>query len=364
MKKRRTRVFSILALIAVFVIQTEGFKIIAFADDYEAVEGCSQTADLYQLDDTSDDSTNNNHDYLLPASNGFFLSDTAHQNGENPYPYGSEGAGVKVTDNSADGKTYGAGHAFDCQHNYQSQASGLSDPYIESYQNPYTGRDSFKSHALTNDEYLKLSYNQNTTNYTITLYRKTNSGSGTESGSEQSGSGSEGSSETPSTPESTPEPAPEPASEPAPEPAPIQQEEVSEPTVFNEITVVNTVAGSALPTTELGNAELNTKTVFIDVYELTPIQYSNAIQNTITTAPVGGAVVIETNNTVCLDRNMIQALSSRPDISFNLVFKNGGIKYRITIPAGYNVLDLLDSNGYCGYEYLISLFGATVLSNA
>ncbi|ADL34752.1 hypothetical protein bpr_I2018 [Butyrivibrio proteoclasticus B316] len=357
MNRKTRKALGTLVLASVFVVQMVGFKVTAFAD--EATE-YSQTGNLYRLDTTDD----GKEDYLFTGRNGFFLSEDEHHNDDDPYPAGA-GAGTQVTDNSADGNTYEAGHAFDCQWGASSsqahtRAENLIDPYI-------TGR----STPLASDEYIKLEYFESgSTNYKVTLYKKTGesgsgesgsgeSGSG-ESGAGESGSGESGSEQTPApAPAPTPEPEPTPSPAPSPAPAPEQQTVVEEPVAPANITLINTSAGNILPTQELGNAEAPTVTVVLDMHQMTPIQYTTAVVNAITSAQLGGAVVIEANDEVCFTRSMMEALTQRSDVSVNVIYVSKGVKYRVIIPAGTDVMLLLDSNGFCGYEYLAYMFGAT-----
>ena len=133
--------------------------------------------------------------------------------------------------------------------------------------------------------------------------------------------------------------------------------------LINNIHQIMIRIGNALPTAELGNAQAPTKTLSIDMFSVSPAQFVSAVSETVTNAPASGEVVIETNTIACLDRNMIQSFAQRSDVAISIVFKNKeGQKLKVTIPAGYNVTTLLDSNGYCGYMHLVDIFGATVLS--
>ena len=133
--------------------------------------------------------------------------------------------------------------------------------------------------------------------------------------------------------------------------------EVTQP----QLVVVSTDAGAALPTTELGEAPVPTKTISLDMSKFTPAQYKEAVTSTIQNVGAGGNLVIETNEVSCFDAAMIETLASRNDISVNVVFKYNGQKMLVVIPAGYNVKDLLDENGYCGFLRLADRLGFTVI---
>lgn len=104
------------------------------------------------------------------------------------------------------------------------------------------------------------------------------------------------------------------------------------------------------------------RTVSYNIATVTPAQYKASVIENVAAAPAGGAFNIETDRVSCFDRNMIEAIASRPDIDVNVVFTYGGKKLKVTIPAGYNVRSLLDEGGYCGFLRLMALLGATELS--
>lgn len=82
-------------------------------------------------------------------------------------------------------------------------------------------------------------------------------------------------------------------------------------------------------------------------------------------APANGSVTISTDIWTCFDKNVIEALKSRQDVTLTVNFKYKHTDYTFTIPAGYGAeaLDALpDGNGYCGFMYLLSVFGGGEVS--
>ena len=141
----------------------------------------------------------------------------------------------------------------------------------------------------------------------------------------------------------------------------------SEPFIFAKFTVTPNGA-NALPTVlgayigeEASNVPVEaTKIVKVSAGNLTAIEYKNAFIKTVTEAPQDATVILETAMCSCLDKAMVDALATRPDVSVQIVFpkdKTGAENYSVTIPAGYDVNSLVDANGYCGFMYLNSLFG-------
>lgn len=84
-------------------------------------------------------------------------------------------------------------------------------------------------------------------------------------------------------------------------------------------------------------------------------------QQTIKNIERGGNCVVELDKYISFNRETFEALSKRPDVSLTVIYKWNGVKYKVTIPAGYNVLDLLNEDGYCGCLYLNAIFGSQVV---
>jgi len=77
-------------------------------------------------------------------------------------------------------------------------------------------------------------------------------------------------------------------------------------------------------------------------------------------APVNGSITVDTDLWTCFDRAVIEALKNRQDVTVTVNFSYQGVAYTFTIPAGYgaeNLDALLDENGYCGFMYLLQVFG-------
>ncbi len=129
------------------------------------------------------------------------------------------------------------------------------------------------------------------------------------------------------------------------------------------ITVANTTTPAAItPEVAAISGDKPAKTVSLDLGKVTPVQYRETVVQNVATTPAGGAFNIQTDRVSFLDKNMIAAISARPDIDVNVVFMHNGKKMKVVIPAGYDVKTLLDSNGYCGFLRLMALLGGTELS--
>lgn len=77
-------------------------------------------------------------------------------------------------------------------------------------------------------------------------------------------------------------------------------------------------------------------------------------------ASENGNITIDTEIWTCFNKSVIEALKNRQDVTTTVNFKYKGTAYTFTIPAGYGSeqLDgLLDENVYCGFMYLVSVFG-------
>lgn len=310
MKKFKMIFCALLSVLMIFNV-----SITAFAD--EATQ-YSQTGDVYKQGEG---------DYVFEGRNGVYLTDDTPNVGDSPYSATSSdttGLATKATDGSAAGD-YSAGHAFDVQYSPDdhNRAAGLKDT-------PILGR----YEALSADEYVKVVHNGDG-NYTATIYRKT-----------------------------SPAPQPTPSSDPTPDPEPSyepQQEEPSEPPVEEQVQIISTNTGDALPTTELGEAQAITKSVVLDLSKVTPAQYNEVVSDVVRKVPENGIAVIETDQPATLTTSMIETFAERSDVAITVVFKDAGVKKRVIIPAGYDVQSLLDENGYCGFLRLAAILGFTII---
>lgn len=100
--------------------------------------------------------------------------------------------------------------------------------------------------------------------------------------------------------------------------------------------------------------------VTVKTGKLSAIQYKRTFIDTVKNAPAGSVVRLETSVSYCIDKMMMEALAERPDLTLEVVFPVDHQNVSVTVPAGYDVMSLLDENGYCGFLYLNSVFGANV----
>ncbi len=145
-----------------------------------------------------------------------------------------------------------------------------------------------------------------------------------------------------------------------------QEEVVVEvPFVFATFTVSNAVSadlpevlGASLEDGASETVVAPKKVVKIAAGNLTAIQYKNAFIDCVKKAPANGVIRLETSRPSCFDRMMLEELAKRPDLTLEVSFPYGGEQVEVAVPEGYDVLSLLDENGYCGFLYLNAVFGA------
>lgn len=77
----------------------------------------------------------------------------------------------------------------------------------------------------------------------------------------------------------------------------------------------------------------------------------------ITDAPEDAVVTVDTKIWTCYNKEVMDALSRRTDVTLVTNYRYNHVDYTVTIPAGYDVAGLLDENGYCGFRYLDQIFG-------
>lgn len=91
-------------------------------------------------------------------------------------------------------------------------------------------------------------------------------------------------------------------------------------------------------------------------------QFNKESITSIETAQKNAAVTLDTDIWNSFQGSVLSALSSRPDITLVIKYRYEGKRYTVTIPAGSDVLSLIDENGYCGFRTLDSWFGGSELT--
>lgn len=87
----------------------------------------------------------------------------------------------------------------------------------------------------------------------------------------------------------------------------------------------------------------------------------NKVQKEIANLPQNATYEVDLKNYISFNRKSFEAFSKRPDLTIRVIYKYQGKRYRVTIPAGYPIMDLLDENGYCGCLYLNKIFGSELI---
>ncbi len=92
--------------------------------------------------------------------------------------------------------------------------------------------------------------------------------------------------------------------------------------------------------------------------------FNNDVNQKISSAAKGSTVKIETSNFISFHKSVMEALAKRPDVSMEISFLDGeykGNRMIVTIPAGTDVMSLVDKNGFVGFLYLAGKFGYTTV---
>lgn len=76
-------------------------------------------------------------------------------------------------------------------------------------------------------------------------------------------------------------------------------------------------------------------------------------------AAEGAAVTVNTDRWLCFDRAVMEAIASRPDAAVTVNYRYQNKDYTVLIPAGYDVVGLLNEEGYCGFRYLDLILGGS-----
>ena len=125
--------------------------------------------------------------------------------------------------------------------------------------------------------------------------------------------------------------------------------------------VTTASAGGAPIAPAIEGAAAPSRAVTLNISQVDPAQFVSTVVENVAATPAGTTLRLETDQPATLDINMIEAIASNPTIDVEVLYTYGGLKYRVVIPAGYNVRSLLDANGYCGFLRLASILGFQIV---
>lgn len=63
-------------------------------------------------------------------------------------------------------------------------------------------------------------------------------------------------------------------------------------------------------------------------------------------------VTINTDRWMSFNRDVFEAIKSRPDVTVTVNYRYQGEMYHVTLPAGTDVDLFIDENGFCGFRYM------------
>lgn len=84
-------------------------------------------------------------------------------------------------------------------------------------------------------------------------------------------------------------------------------------------------------------------------------------EKSVKNAAQGAVVTVETDRWLCFDRAVMEAIASRPDVTVTVNYRYQHKDYTVTIPTGYDVIGLLNEEGFCGFRYLDLILGGKEL---
>ncbi len=79
-------------------------------------------------------------------------------------------------------------------------------------------------------------------------------------------------------------------------------------------------------------------------------------------AKMDSVLVIDTNCWVSFHKSVYMAISARPDLTVTINYRYQGKYYTVTIPAGADVMSLVNEEGFCGFRNLDAAFGGSEIT--
>ncbi len=86
-------------------------------------------------------------------------------------------------------------------------------------------------------------------------------------------------------------------------------------------------------------------------------KYVENVLSQLDAVPEDGKVMINTEDWYCFNKTLAEKIADRKDVAVTITYKYQGKKYEVTIPAGSDIVSLLDENGFVGFRYLDAVFG-------
>lgn len=111
-----------------------------------------------------------------------------------------------------------------------------------------------------------------------------------------------------------------------------------------------------------GSSDSVASVIVVPAYAAAQKQFQTAIASQLKTLPAGGTLTLDMKDCISFNKKTFGILAQRKDVDIQIIYTWKGKKYLVVIPAGYDILSLLDANGYCGCLYLNSVFGSTELT--
>lgn len=129
-----------------------------------------------------------------------------------------------------------------------------------------------------------------------------------------------------------------------------------------DINAVISAIVKAQQETSANNSGSVASVIVVPAYAAAQKQFQTAIAAQLKTLPAGGTLTLDMKDCISFNKKTFEILAQRKDVDIQIIYTWKGKKYLVVIPAGYDILSLLDANGYCGCLYLNSVFGSTELT--
>ncbi len=87
-------------------------------------------------------------------------------------------------------------------------------------------------------------------------------------------------------------------------------------------------------------------------------KFNSFMVKKVMSAGEGATVSVNGDPWTSINKALADAFTEKGDVALAISYSRGDVLYQVTIPAGENLSEHLDENGYIGFPKLAQLYGA------